>query len=51
MNTNRITSKDLSAPKILDQNDDVSSFSCGVKDMDEFIQKGRHWIFRKNVSV
>ncbi len=39
MNADRITAKDLSAPKILDQNDDVSSFSCGVKDMDEFIQK------------
>jgi GNAT superfamily N-acetyltransferase len=39
MSANRITAKDLSPPKILDQNDDVSSFSCGVKDMDEFIQK------------
>jgi len=39
MSANRITAKGLSPPKILDQNDDVSSFSCGVKDMDEFIQK------------
>ncbi len=39
MSANRITAKDLSPPKILDQIDDVSSFSCGVKDMDEFIQK------------
>ncbi|HUK85374.1 MAG TPA: hypothetical protein VLU95_05900 [Candidatus Acidoferrum sp.] len=39
MSTNKITAKDLSPPKILDQNDNVSSFSCGVKDIDEFIQK------------
>jgi len=35
----KITAKDLSPPKILDPDDDVSSFTCGVKDMDEFIQK------------
>ena len=39
MIANRITAKVLSLTKILDQTDDVSSFSCGVKDMDEFIQK------------
>ena len=39
MSADRITAKDLSLPKILNQDDDVSSFTCGVKDMDEFIQK------------
>lgn len=39
MSADRITGKDLSPPKILDQYDEVSSFSCGVKGIDEFIQK------------
>ena len=39
MSADRITAKDLSPPKILDQDDDVSKFTCGIKDMDEFIQR------------
>ena len=39
MSASRITAKDLSPPKILDEDDDVSSFTCGVGDIDEFIQK------------
>jgi predicted GNAT family N-acyltransferase len=31
--------KDLSFPKILDESDDTSKFSCGKKEIDEFIQK------------
>ncbi|NLB76600.1 MAG: GNAT family N-acetyltransferase [Crenarchaeota archaeon] len=30
---------DLSFPKILDNSDDTSNFSCGKKEIDEFIQK------------
>jgi len=31
--------QDLSFPKILDQNEDTGKFSCGKKEIDEFIQK------------
>jgi hypothetical protein len=34
-----IKPQDLSLPKVLDKDDDVSTFSCGNKDIDDFIQK------------
>jgi hypothetical protein len=31
--------QELSFPKILDKDDDISSFACGQKEIDDFIQK------------
>lgn len=39
MSADRIASKDLVSPKILDKTDDVTGFTCGVKDIDDFIHR------------
>ena len=38
-NQSSLKPQDLSPPTILGKNDDTSRFSCGNKDIDEFIQK------------
>jgi GNAT superfamily N-acetyltransferase len=39
MPTAALSPSDLSAPKILDSTDDTSKFTCGNKEIDDFIQK------------
>ncbi|XHH09833.1 MAG: GNAT family N-acetyltransferase [Candidatus Bathyarchaeia archaeon] len=34
-----VSRQDLSFPKILDKNDDTTKFSCGKKEIDDFIKK------------
>lgn len=42
----RVTAKDVTAIKILDLTDDTTDFTCGIREIDDFIQK-EAWGFQK----